>query len=211
MERETTVEVTEIQMTQIVVRTRNSWAKLRYQESTGFVSIQSDYGSWSNSWCHYGDRPLASFLLEINRDYAGGKFLGAAIDVFDVGESIQSVKRHILDCRRETAPGVAEVEEFDRAQWQRKYDQWAGGIGRYPGIGPEVRSWTKTRAREEWRLTALIEESQRLDEWYAETSIDDAIEIAHSTRMDHSWCQFWDLFWEPHIRPELRKLAKVAA
>lgn len=170
------VVVEEIRMTQITVHRAMSWAKIRWQEDCGFVTIHSDYGSWSFGWPCHGRPSLAYFLASLDAWYMGGKMLGPGLDVFDEAASIAAVRAHVLECRRE-----------------------AGFC------------WTKERAREEWKLAGSIEEVGGIDEWYRETSIDDAWEIAHVTRMNPAWRQFWDRIWEPHVRPELRRLAEQVA
>ncbi len=152
----------------------------------------------------------ADFLLEINVDYAGEKFLGGAVDVFDAEGSIAAVREYILECRRDAGLGAEDDQEYEAGRYQRERHMWMRGEGPSPGQEPTWFCWTRDRAREEWKLARAIE-SDGFEMWCGETSIDPAYEIGYSTRMDPLWRQFWDLFWEPHIRPELRKLAKVAA
>lgn len=94
-----TVELSTV--AKIICRPPTGWAILRLEESTGFVSIESDWGDWSYRWPSYARASsLGSFLNEINVHYAAGKFLGERAREFSPEKTERSVKTAILEMRR---------------------------------------------------------------------------------------------------------------
>lgn len=86
------------EMVEIPASVANHWACLRFQESTGFVSIASDYGHWTY------DRPpghrdvsLGHFLARLARGYAGSKFLVAGLDDVDEEATEVAIRRYVRD------------------------------------------------------------------------------------------------------------------
>lgn len=79
-----------------------AWCKVRLQEDPGSVVILSDYGNWSNFWqpAHRSQK-LPEFLAGLDADYAGGKFLGAGLDVYDEDRTRKTIAENILQSRRE--------------------------------------------------------------------------------------------------------------
>lgn len=76
------------------------WSYLRFQESTGFVSIASDYGHWTYHWIpRHRSESLGHFLARIDSGYAGGKFLGAGLEEPDEQATEDAVKAYIEEQR----------------------------------------------------------------------------------------------------------------
>ena len=93
--------VERVELVQITATVASAWVQVRLQESTGFVSIASDYGHWTYHWmpAHRHDS-LGHFLAQIDSGYAGRKFLGARLDVYDFRKSSRRIKDEILADRR---------------------------------------------------------------------------------------------------------------
>jgi len=91
-----------VELVQITAAVASEWVQLRFQESTGFVSIASDYGHWTYHWipAHRHDS-LGHFLARIDISYAGGKFLGAGLDEPDLEATVAHVKTWILESRKD--------------------------------------------------------------------------------------------------------------
>ena len=110
-----------VPMVKIIARVDNSfgeWAVIRFEESSGHVSIVSDFGSWSYGWPprHRGPVSLGRFLAVINIGYMGGKMLGADIDVPDPVATEKSVKETIIEWRNDGSFTAEQArEEWDLA------------------------------------------------------------------------------------------------
>lgn len=70
------------------------WSEIMLIESTGLVSIASDYGSWSYFWSHHGCKSLKHFLLQIDKHYAWEKFTNAK-RTYDHYKTVQDLKEVI--------------------------------------------------------------------------------------------------------------------
>lgn len=92
-----------------------SWVKLRFQEASGSVTILSDYGHWSFFWMPaHRSQKLPDFLAGLLADYAGGKFLGESLHVYDREETARGIKDYILECRRDDSMTRQEA----RGHWE---------------------------------------------------------------------------------------------
>ena len=174
MDGKATVTVKRIQMVEIDYRCAFDWAKIRFEEETGFVSIQSDYGNWSFGWTSIGPDSLAKFLSGLNVGYMGGKMLGGALNVFDVEGAEEDVLKYI-----------------EEETWEDEDEKlWEIGLANDLGRGRGEQSW---------------------NDWLSSTDIEEAHLIGWCTKMDDQWRSFWDRIWEPHVKPELKKLTELAA
>lgn len=95
--------VTETTARVIHVRFRPSgWATFTICESTGELSVQSDWGSWSYRW-HVGARAglgLAEALARFDRDYVARK-LEPDPEEICLEATRQNLRREVLEARRE--------------------------------------------------------------------------------------------------------------
>lgn len=134
------VDVRRIEIDEIMVRLDNlGWASIRLQESTGSVSIQSDFGNWSYFWPpKHRTSSLASFLRGIDRGYAGGKFLGASLDVYDPEKTQKRIREHILESRRHGSSSMTKKrarKEWDLSEDLGSFDIWWAETSLYDSSG----------------------------------------------------------------------------
>jgi hypothetical protein len=66
----------------------------------GEILINSSFGQWAHGWGHMGV-PLKAFLLDIDRGYAAGKFLGSAALKFDGNLTVRQLQMRLLSWRKE--------------------------------------------------------------------------------------------------------------
>lgn len=115
--------------TEISASDGHAWVKVLLQEDTGSVVILSDYGNWSNLWLpdHRPDN-LPAFLARLDADYAGGKFLGVALLVYDEDATRKGIVEHILEARRtlETTKEQAREHYDDLGFLDQGFDWWCG-------------------------------------------------------------------------------------
>lgn len=201
-----------IQLTEIEVKPGgdwHDWAKIQLEESTGAVTIRSDYGNWSfGGWYHRGEGlSLAKFLTQINADYAGGKFLGANLDVFDADGSRKHIREYIIEARREAGIHADDEQARQEEIYHHRNREWLHSNGKYPGSKPED-VWTKDRAKSEWDLVADL---SCMQDWLHETTIEDAWQIGRVMMMEPDWRHFWDRIWVPHVKPALLEIVESEA
>lgn len=99
----------------IMVRHGGSYVRVTMEEATGQVSVYSDYGDWSYRWTAIGDTTLPEFVAGLDSQYAGGKFLGAALRVFSVESTVELIRRHILELRRD----ATYTKDFAATEWEQ--------------------------------------------------------------------------------------------
>ena len=119
-----TIRSRQIKEHEILVRAeRGEWVSLRLEESTGSVCILSDFGHWSYFWppAHRGEN-LPKFLSRLCSDYAGGKFLGAALDVYDPQKTAAFIRETILEERRDG--GLTKTQARDEWILSRDLDSF---------------------------------------------------------------------------------------
>lgn len=63
------------------------------------VSVVSDFGNFGYAWTHVGASGKR-FLTEISFEYAMEKFLGERFRVFDKDKTVQALREHVIDRRR---------------------------------------------------------------------------------------------------------------
>lgn len=85
----------------------SGWADISIDEgeTSGRVSIASDYGGWSYYWGACGSG-FKQFLIDLDIDYAAGKFGEGSY--FDVETTVRGIRKDILKERKE---GYLEQEE----------------------------------------------------------------------------------------------------
>lgn len=79
-----------------------SWNKLtKHGEPlySGEILIHSSYGTWAHYWGHCGE-PFETFLADLDRSYAAGKFLGTKASVFDGEATVKGLRQSLLEDRR---------------------------------------------------------------------------------------------------------------
>ncbi|OPZ01445.1 MAG: hypothetical protein BWZ09_02712 [Alphaproteobacteria bacterium ADurb.BinA305] len=113
---------------------RSTWARCTINDSTGELSIQSDWGNWAHSWHHHGCANVTEFIGGRNGgDYIAGKLLGrAGCTVFDLDATVSEFRRQVLDERRqlemdaETARDIwEELGDLDSDVDERGFvDEW---------------------------------------------------------------------------------------
>lgn len=117
----------------------SGWAYLIIDESSGIVSIVSDYGSWSNIWTPkaHGRKSLKHFMVEGDFDYMARKFIpGEKMREFDGQKTIDYMKVAVIENRR--------ARDFDkdkaRELWDRidAMDPTASSEGFFHDIDKEV-------------------------------------------------------------------------
>lgn len=113
-----TVESTRSVRVRASLRGGASWALLRFEDSTGWVNITSDYGHWTYHWHpNHRSESLGNFLSHIDRDYAAGKFLGGAAAVYDQETTARHVRYMICSYRRDgTLSKERARQEWDHVE-----------------------------------------------------------------------------------------------
>lgn len=105
----------------------STWARCTINNSTGELSIQSDWGNWGHSWHipHTGHASLSAFFGErASADYIAGKLLGrAGCTVFDIDATIAHLRGVVIEKRRE---GRLDAETA-RDLWNELGDMDADG------------------------------------------------------------------------------------
>ena len=69
--------------------------------SYGFFSVVSDYGNYAFWWTHFGEGDFRAFLISLEWDYAAGKLGQGHTKVFQGQSTIENVRDHILQHRRD--------------------------------------------------------------------------------------------------------------
>jgi len=116
-------KVVETTFKQIRVHDGFDRCRLCWQDETGHVIIASSYGHWQYYWTSIGNRTLAQFLAKLDMHYMGGKMLGIGIDVNCDRSTIQCIREHIIEYRRD----CTYTKEFAREEWQT-VDSWESGM-----------------------------------------------------------------------------------
>lgn len=106
-------KVVETTFKQIRVKNDWDWCKLCWQEETGHVIISSDYGHWQYYWNSIGKKTLAQFLSGLDMHYMGGKMLGAGLHEYCEASTIQCIREHITQYRRDGS----YTKEFARTEF----------------------------------------------------------------------------------------------
>lgn len=102
------------EFTEICVRNdHGAWARLLWEEH-GRVIILSDFGHWSHWWGHRGEKTVAEFMADLDIGYMGSKMLGANRDEYSRESTVQAIREHIIDYRREWG---TYSKEFARSEW----------------------------------------------------------------------------------------------
>lgn len=117
------------------------WARLFWEESTGRVTINSDYGDWSYCWSSIGKQTLQSFLAGLDSHYMGKKMLGQHYDVPDDEGTVQAIKEMIIQMRRDG--------EFDKDAAREEWDN----VKAYARGDCDFRGWCDdTNITEAWEV-----------------------------------------------------------
>lgn len=93
---------------------RNSnwgWGIIIIDPRNGLVMCYTDYGNYNYAWPHHGEKYPLHFLQKISFDYAMTKFLGGRKE-FDAERTALSMKRHVLEYRRDEAYTAEEAREM---------------------------------------------------------------------------------------------------
>lgn len=115
-----------------------AWCNLLWNDR-GRVILLSDYGCWSYPWTHRGDKSVPEFLLELEREYTGKKFLGNDVYEQDHDATVTAIREQIVMERKDrdiTADTAADEwllaqnyadGEIDFSEWgntTQLQDQW---------------------------------------------------------------------------------------
>jgi hypothetical protein len=76
----------------------------------GSISIQSDYGTYANTWTATGDGPFIEFLCQLDFDYFMTKTRGRH-HVFDHERSMKAIRRSIIERRRSNDITAADARD----------------------------------------------------------------------------------------------------
>ena len=157
------------------------WALCTVNDSTGELSIQSDWGSWTHRWSpdprHLGALTLTHFLGDrASCDYLANKLSRESGtrsgEEFDADETVAKLRRRLSERRLEEArawieyyrdddPGVVPDVLADPPSWAAKRP-YSGG---YHDKGEPL---TKGNAREIWEALGSLEECGRSADLFCE-------------------------------------------
>ena len=104
-------------------RSSHGWAICTVNDTTGELSIQSDWGSWQHRWSsdpkHLGAPTLTAFLRDRKAvDYLYDKLhYGRTRGKFDAEETIKALRQHMLEDRDMTEEQILADDQF-RDAWE---------------------------------------------------------------------------------------------
>tara|TARA_A100001391_G_scaffold43014_1_gene25001 strand:+ start:412 stop:972 length:561 start_codon:yes stop_codon:yes gene_type:complete len=87
------------------------WARLLWEDATGRVNINSDYGDWSYCWTAIGTKTLAQFLNQLSSGYMGEKMLGVGLREHSDGKTVAYIRKAIIRDRKDGELTKEEAKE----------------------------------------------------------------------------------------------------
>ncbi len=112
---------------------KREWAEVLITME-GFFAVVSSYGNWAYAWRDFGrGADFRAFLMQLNDGYIIGKLNGKHPDVYDGKRTLESVKQHICEYRRqesydkERARALWEqLELYNDLEAEHDFNEWYG-------------------------------------------------------------------------------------
>lgn len=102
----------------------HAWCRLLWQDD-GWVIILSDYGHWAFWWGHRGKGiSVSRFLAKLDREYMGGKMMGADLYEYSVESTVKCIRETIVEYRK---AGVMTKDDA-RSEWDLSEQLESDGI-----------------------------------------------------------------------------------